>query len=500
MTNQLTDVLIIGAGPAGLMLANSLAKLHVSCRVIDRRENNESYGQADGIQPGTIEIWDSYGIAEALWKDGIQGSYSSHVDKGLQRKALVANITAEDARYPFEVILLPSSIEKALRQSVAMHGVIIEQPWIPRKLEIQTLTEGAFRNFVKVTLSRPDNVNEQMTICANHSWVREQVGICMENMSTVIDWGVLDFTPSGNFPDFAIKNLLESPVYGTLGWIPHPGGGARLYVPFSLATKETDEYIEGDVLSTISNMAKKVMHPYKLEIDNVRWAGKYRGHTHSPNAGQGANVSMRDSHNLGWKLAYVLRGWAKPSLLGTYETEQRKVAEDLIALDKNVVNAMGSSEDSITSYHDAIASQSRFAAGIGVCYKSNLTQENEEFLVPGLRLGERIPPMAITELKTWKPGNLQDLFMFNGLFTLLLLPGSYSGSNSLAHLQLFSEQFEAHPDLKHRLQVYGLLNNVKEDLHYSDVVSAMRLYVSGPNPEKIFTDTGKSWIHILQLF
>lgn len=56
-------------------------------------------------------------------------------------------------------------------------------------------------------------------------------------------------------------------------------------------------------------------------------------HTHSPKAGQGMNVSMQDTYNLGWKLALVIKGIAQPSILSTYEDERRRVAQELIAID-----------------------------------------------------------------------------------------------------------------------------------------------------------------------
>lgn len=57
-------------------------------------------------------------------------------------------------------------------------------------------------------------------------------------------------------------------------------------------------------------------------------------HTHSPKAGQGMNISMQDCYNLGWKLGLVVKGIAQPSILDTYQSERRRVAQDLIAFDQ----------------------------------------------------------------------------------------------------------------------------------------------------------------------
>ncbi|CAF4463429.1 unnamed protein product [Rotaria socialis] len=66
------DVLIVGAGPAGLMAAHALSSFGISVRVIDQRPNSVIAGQADGIQPRTIEVLQSYGLASRLIKEGNQ--------------------------------------------------------------------------------------------------------------------------------------------------------------------------------------------------------------------------------------------------------------------------------------------------------------------------------------------------------------------------------------------------------------------------------------------
>lgn len=71
------DVLIIGAGPAGLMAANALSSFGLSVRVIDQRPQSVLFGQGDGVQPRTIEVFQSYGLASRLLKEGNQMWYVS---------------------------------------------------------------------------------------------------------------------------------------------------------------------------------------------------------------------------------------------------------------------------------------------------------------------------------------------------------------------------------------------------------------------------------------
>lgn len=82
------DVLIVGAGPAGLMCANSLAKAGVNCRIIDQRPDKVAAGQADGVQPRTIEVLQSYGLAQRLLDEGNQmhmaAFYNPSADGGIK--------------------------------------------------------------------------------------------------------------------------------------------------------------------------------------------------------------------------------------------------------------------------------------------------------------------------------------------------------------------------------------------------------------------------------
>lgn len=218
-------------------------------------------------------------------------------------------------------------------------------------------------------------------------------------------------------PPFCLQIVLTNSVQ----LIPREEGKVRIYVQLSPqdSVKTSDGRLDKSVLSSdmmrtkvlsvrdVSRMKyvlakialqriREGMHPYKIHFTRVFWSTIFTGeyhyhflrttintiyivpqkvassysfkdrifivgdacHTHSPKAGQGANASMGDSHNLGeyslmfiwvvslkcsrkaWKLAYVLRGWANPSLLATYETERRKFAQDLIAFDKRIAHSL----------------------------------------------------------------------------------------------------------------------------------------------------------------
>ncbi|KAG8984383.1 hypothetical protein FRB90_005356, partial [Tulasnella sp. 427] len=129
------DVLIIGAGPAGLMCANGLARAGVNVRIVDKRPEAIPAGQADGIQPRTIEVLQSYGLADRLLKEGNQmhmtAFYNPSPSGGIERTGRAADVTAPTARYPFEVTLHQGAIERIFLDFLAEHGVSVDRPVQP---------------------------------------------------------------------------------------------------------------------------------------------------------------------------------------------------------------------------------------------------------------------------------------------------------------------------------------------------------------------------------
>ncbi|THH05532.1 hypothetical protein EW146_g9879 [Bondarzewia mesenterica] len=568
-----TDVLIIGAGPAGLMCVNALGRLGVRTIIVDRREVGEVYGQADGIQPGTQEMWQSYGLRERLIKEGCPiiafGTYMTNPETQCieVRQPQGPNICVSDARYPYEVTIPIENMEAILKDSAEDHGVYVERPFTPTSIEIESGDESDdvqdLTSYpVKVVLERPEgkgtptkrHIHAKYLVGCDgaHSWVRENAGIKMkrDGEDRPVNYGVLDFTPTGNFPDTRIKNVITSPVCGMIGvkqvagrWIPRPAGTARIYVPLEPEYWEKKDVIVKEVLlKTIQKTVSKVIRPYEMNITNCTWVSTYKViqqvastysvknrvfiagdacHTHSPKAGQGANASMHDTHNLAWKIAYVIRGWAKPSLLSTYDEERRSYAQELIALDRDVAMAfeLGGSEN---KYKRIWNDKNRFIrcfsfffqkpsfrftptifialhSGVGILYHSRLTPfQDSSPLAPNITPGERVPPSSILRLNDWTPLNVQDLIISDGTFKLLIFPGTISppstspppiSVNSSSHtirldgLDTFAQavvsgaksvQGNTVGQDKEFLRLYVIVADPKENIHWTDVPEIVR--------------------------
>ena len=180
------------------------------------------------------------------------------------------------------------------------------------------------------------------------SLVRKAIGGELHGDAAHQAWGVMDVLANTDFPDIRQKCLIQSAFEGNVLILPREGGYLfRVYV--ELDKLNPDERVADREL-TIEHMidaTRRILRPYTLEVKEVVWWSLYEighrltdrfddvggpdpqrtprvftagdaCHTHSPKAGQGMNVSMQDTFNLGWKLAHVLQGRAEAGLLHSY--------------------------------------------------------------------------------------------------------------------------------------------------------------------------------------
>ncbi|VDC01078.1 unnamed protein product [Peniophora sp. CBMAI 1063] len=523
---EYTDVLVVGAGPSGLMCALALARYGVDTMIVERREYGQIYGNADVIQPGTIELWESLGLREGLMREGTPilayASWSVDEDSGeLERQPQGPNVSLRDCRYPYEIALPIENIEGLLRDDAAKYRLQVEQPWIPTDLVILPEEVGKPNAYtVRVILERPADskwTQRKRTIYAKYvvgcdgarSWVREKVGIKLERRERddqAVNWGVLTFTPETDFPDTMVKAVISTPDRGMIFWIPRPDSKARLYVPLS-SKVDTRTTSRAAFLDAISNVVDHVFRPYTLKIKDCDWISTYKviqavassfsaknrvfiagdaGHTHSAKTGQGANAAMKDSFNLAWKLAFVIRGWAKPTLLVTYEAERKKYASDLIAIDRDIATAISHGRNNARFYKKIWEERNRFITGVGVCYHSPLTPvEKPSPLAPRLTPGERLPPAAILRLSDWRPRNTHDLLQADCTFKLLLFPGEMRYSVTMVDSfvsTLFKELRSWTAPEREVLKLFAIFSDLKLWSHWTEAPESVR------DPMSVYVD------------
>ncbi|KAI0246912.1 FAD binding domain-containing protein [Lactifluus subvellereus] len=465
------DVLILGAGPAGVMCANALVRAGVNVRIIDKRPSRVVAGQADGIQPRTIEVFQSYGLADRLLSQAahmIMAAFYNPGPNGIECIARVPDVTAPTARYPFEVTLHQGEIESIFLDSMKKEDLQVERPIVPVALQ---LSEDPAELADSHTYPIKERKDETETVHAKfvvgtdgaHSWVRKTLGICMDGEQTDFLWGVVDIIPSEktDFPDTRNKSAIHS-TNGSCIVIPREGDKIRVYIQLSDTDVVDPETGRIDLCrygpERLLEVAKKTFRPYTIDAvpDKIEWwtiyqigqrvASKFTAHervfiagdachTHSPKAGQGMNASMNDTHNLAWKLVHVLRGWADISLLKTYEFERRTYAQDLIAFDKRF-SALFSEKfrtdgEGHGPTHDefigAFQNYGNFSSGVGVHYAASaVTETTYQGVAANLIIGQRLLPHVLVRAADAREVNIQDLAPSDTRFKLFVFPGEHA--------------------------------------------------------------------------
>ncbi|KAJ7815418.1 FAD binding domain-containing protein [Mycena olivaceomarginata] len=380
------DVLIIGAGT---MLGCWLARTGVKTRIIDRRASKITRGHADGVQCRTIEIFQSFGMADKIEKEGNELSevvfYNPDQDGNLVPTSRIPDTEPNTSRFRHRV-LNQGRIEDFLIDCMNTGGLTVERSMSPLSLELSDSTTESHPVTVKVQhlvpveeASDPSSGLYRSNILSDEefnrsaskggkiesikakyvvgcdgarSWTRNQLGFSLEGDSANIYWGVMDARPITDLPDVRVKVVLHSANSGSLLIVPREQNLVRFYI--QMGTLQPGEKLDASAQSPekIIESARKILAPYTLECPEVQWWSVYEigqrlckdvsfrnrkdaFHTHSPKGGQGMNVSMMDSYNLGWKLAACAKGIASPSILDTCG-ERVEVARELIEFDHKV--------------------------------------------------------------------------------------------------------------------------------------------------------------------
>src|SRR6185437_3895461 len=343
-----TEVLIIGAGPTGLVLGLWLARSGVRVRIIDKTAEAGTTSRALAVQARTLEFYAQLGIADEVVAAGRKMLAANMWVKGKRAAhAVFGEMGVGISPFPYALIYPQDEHERLLIARLAEAGVQVE-----RQTELLRFEETA--DGVVGHLQRLDGTEENSTESCTAAYIagcdgarstmREALGIGFPGGTYEHMFYVADVQASGE----TMNGELHVAMDRTDFLVVFPLKGERRARLIGTIRQELES--QADKLSW-EDVSQRVLEWIRIDVKTVHWFSTYRvhhrvadrfrkgrvfllgdaAHIHSPVGGQGMNTGIGDAVNLGWKLADVLKGRASPSLLDSYETERIAFARRLVA-------------------------------------------------------------------------------------------------------------------------------------------------------------------------
>ena len=436
------QVLVVGAGPTGLVLACELLARGIGVRVIDQGDGVVLQTRALGIHARTLEVFDMMGLAERFICLGqVVRRFHMYTDgKTLVRLDLARN----GSRFGFMLDVPQDLTETILRQRVSELGGRVEDG-----TELRGLSQDPAGVTALVTGRAEQAITADYVVGADgaHSRVRGELALDFDGHPYAQDWLLADVRLDWDRPDDEMhaffrrdgRPLICMPMRGHL-W--------RMILPYA---GERDG--EAPTLEEIQRLVGE-RAPEPVPVSDPAWLAAFRCHRrsthlyrrgrvmlagdavhiHSPAGGQGMNTGIMDAHNLAWKLALVASRQAPDGLLDSYGAERGPVAADVLALTHALVTLGTVTRPAQRAVRDAIVPvagrltpiQRRAVRRIGhisVGYPSSpLTRPDRNRA--GVRPGQRLPDLEVTA--DGRPARLYEILR-HGRHVLLIAGREPSG-------------------------------------------------------------------------
>jgi 2-polyprenyl-6-methoxyphenol hydroxylase-like FAD-dependent oxidoreductase len=342
------DVLIVGAGPTGLVTALWLVKQGISVRIIDKVRADASTSRALAIQARTLELYRQLDIAEDVVAKGHKIQATNVWSEGSHRGRIpIGDIGSGLTPYPFIHILSQDQHERLLEDRLNALGVQVE-----RDRELVDFAENG-SSIIAQLRKRVDGNGDEDTETCEATFI---VG-CDGAHSAVRRVSEIDYAGATYSHIFFVADIEGSgPAINGEAHVTFNQSEFMLLFPYDdnrrarISGAVDDQAAGKGVDITFEDVRSEMIRTLGLQIDKVNWFSTYRSHhrvaaafrkgraflvgdaahIHSPVGGQGMNTGIGDAINLAWKLAAVIKGQATLDLLESYEKERRAFATQLV--------------------------------------------------------------------------------------------------------------------------------------------------------------------------
>jgi 2-polyprenyl-6-methoxyphenol hydroxylase-like FAD-dependent oxidoreductase len=446
-----TSVLIVGAGPTGLMMACQLQRFGISFRIIEKNAGPTTQSRALAIQARSLELFAQMGIAQKATQQGKPAHAVNYVTRGqISQKISLEGHGDGLTAFPYLLILDQSRTEQLLIDTLKTAGRSVE--W---QTELVSFRED--RHGVLAMVKQPDGTEEtiqaQWLVGADgaRSVVRHQLGIPFEGQTHTSSLFVLDCKVDLPFDENEAYIAFSDTSFAA--FFPMTEGRCRV---ISILPEDLPEDQPVTFEAVAAGFAARMQ--IDVQLSDPRWISAYRSHhrhvatfrkdhcflagdaahIHSPVGAQGMNTGLQDAYNLAWKLAFVISGQALPDLLDTYNEERIPIARSLVWTTDRVFGLTLSKNPILRFWIMSVAPRmlalilkqptlARFVfktiSQIGIHYRaSRLSSEASQghFLNQAPQPGDRLPFVKFQD--SGQRVNIQDKVK-QAAFHLFLFPG-----------------------------------------------------------------------------
>ncbi len=435
------DVLVVGAGPTGLLLASELARRGVRVRLIESRTLPAEHSRALAVVPRTMEMMDQLGLANAFIAP-------SHQAKGIcfygrdRKETFRSSMNELQSEFPFFLLLPQTETEMILVNHARKTGVEIE-----RGVRFSSMVQTG--QGVLATFERMDGTPEEI----DASYV---VG-CDGSRSAVRQAAGLEFQEGGYDQSWLLADVVLDPaldvnwlhgftsIDGPIFFFPLPNSIWRIVLLRKRGEGATTEVSMNEIVETLNKN-----HLGHLRARDPSWLAGFgiehhrtehlrmgrvflcgdAAHVHSPAGGQGMNTGLGDAFNLGWKLASVILGKAKEELLDSYEAERMPVIDGVMRMTDQMTKLITATDGPrvwIRQWILPIVAKMGFAAKMAMRLSQlSVGYPHSSIVLPGrvaagAKPGERVPPLSFWDLATNRASRTPDLFG-KGKIVFLVMP------------------------------------------------------------------------------
>jgi 2-polyprenyl-6-methoxyphenol hydroxylase-like FAD-dependent oxidoreductase len=413
---SMTNVLVCGAGTAGLTFAIELARRGVSFRLIEKMATPFPGSRGKGIQPRTQEVFEDLGILDrVVTAGGLYPRQRTYRDDGSYLDSDMAEHVDPTPAEPYHLpLMIPQFLtEHIMRERLNELGHRVE-------FGCELIDFEQDGNGVTARLAGPtgeETIQARYLVGADggRSFVREALGVDFPGKTLGVRAIVADVMLTGldcdawhQFNNGDMKRMVAiCPLAGTdLFQIQAPIQPIPPDVPADLSAEGLTAFItertgRADILvrsvSWASDYQMNARLAERYRVDRVFLVGD-AAHVHPPTGGQGLNTSVQDAYNLGWKLAAVLKG-ASEQLLDSYEIERRPVAEAMLGLSTRLLDAQKQGD----------MRRGREVRQLDIGYPDSPLSKELPERKSGLRAGDRAPDAPIRGA-AGQPSRLFQLF------------------------------------------------------------------------------------------